>query len=206
MTVIRLDRHLHSRDVGCSGIVVWHRLLIVVGVRRSIGVAGFRKKLIGRDRLLVIDLRCNAAGQLGVFGSILIMAPAMDRLSGIEEQAEGSRRGPQSEGRTGRHRLVAIESAQSALSTPRAVESKCAERCSMGPFGVIFPQLSPSRPMRASASCRCPLFRKSSSDDPLSELLRRRSGSGAGQNNGGILSYDAVFTAPFAGEVSCKKP
>lgn len=91
MAVIRLDRHLHGRDVGCAGIVMLHRLRIVVDIRRAVGAAGFREELIRRDRLLMIDRRCDVACQLGVFGSTLIVAPAMEGLSGIALMGLGQR-------------------------------------------------------------------------------------------------------------------
>ena len=83
VTVVRLDRRLHGRNVGCGGIVVLQRLQTVVGVRRSVRAAGFREELIGRNGLLMIHLRRDLAHKLVVFRRTLIMTAAMERLSGI---------------------------------------------------------------------------------------------------------------------------
>jgi hypothetical protein len=81
--MIRLDRRLHRRDVGRGGILVLDGLQTMIDVRRSVGAAGLREKLIRRDRRLMIDLRRDATCHLGVFGCALFMASAMEELSGI---------------------------------------------------------------------------------------------------------------------------
>jgi hypothetical protein len=81
--MIRLDRRLHRRDVGCGGILVLDGLQPMIDVRRSVGAADLREKLIRRDRRLMIDLRRDATRHLGVFGCALFMARAMEELSGI---------------------------------------------------------------------------------------------------------------------------
>ena len=87
--VIRLDRHLHRWHRG-GGIIVLHRLLIVTHVRRAMGAAGFGKELIGRNGRLVIH-QCDVARQSRVLGSALIMASAMDGLSGVAIMRLGQR-------------------------------------------------------------------------------------------------------------------
>jgi hypothetical protein len=91
MAVIRLDWHLHGRDVGCSSIVMLHRLLVVVDLRRAMAATGFGEKLVRRDRLLMVDLQRDVARQLRVFGSTLTVVPAMDGLSGIALMGLGQR-------------------------------------------------------------------------------------------------------------------
>jgi hypothetical protein len=54
VAMFRLDRHLHGRHVGRSGVLVLHRLQRVVHVRHSMVTAGLSEKLIGRDRLLMM--------------------------------------------------------------------------------------------------------------------------------------------------------
>ncbi|GLR83495.1 hypothetical protein [Bradyrhizobium iriomotense] len=83
VAVVRLDRRIHGWNVGRGGIVVLHRLQAVVGVRRSVGTAGFREKLVRRNGLLMIHLRRDLARQMSVLRRTLIMTAAMERLSGI---------------------------------------------------------------------------------------------------------------------------
>jgi hypothetical protein len=83
MAVVRLGRHLHGRHVGRSSVVVLHRLQRVVYVGHSMVAAGLSEKLIGRDRLLMIDQRRDVARHLRVIGRILIMAAAVEGMSCI---------------------------------------------------------------------------------------------------------------------------
>ena len=83
MAVVRLDRRLHRRDVGGGGIFVLHRLQTMADVSHPMGAAGIRQKLIGRNRLLMIDRRRDVARHLRVCECALIMAAAVDGLSGI---------------------------------------------------------------------------------------------------------------------------
>ena len=83
VAMFRLDRHLHGRHVGRSGVLVLHRLQRVVHVRHSMVAAGLSEKLIGRDRLLMIDLRREVARDLRVVGRTLIVAAAVEGMSCI---------------------------------------------------------------------------------------------------------------------------
>lgn len=91
VAVVRLDRRLHRRNVGRGGIVVLHRLQAVVGVGCSVSAAGFREKLVRRNRLLMIHLRRDLARQLGVFRRALIVAATMEGLFRIALMGLGQR-------------------------------------------------------------------------------------------------------------------
>lgn len=83
VAMVRFRQHLHGRHMGGGSVVMLHRLQRMLYVRHSMGLAGLCEKLIGCDRLLMVDLRRDVARHVRVVGRALIMATTVKGMAGV---------------------------------------------------------------------------------------------------------------------------